>query len=129
MARYLLAWFPMILIAVANGALREAWLVPRLGEHAARQVSTLLLIAFFGLYIAIVTRTWPIASSIQAMGIGAVWLVLTLAFEFLLGRFVSGLSWQEMLAEYDLAAGRLWVLVPIWVAVAPYFFHRLWRAD
>ena len=28
MGRYLLAWFPMILIAVANGALREAWLVP-----------------------------------------------------------------------------------------------------
>ena len=52
MGRYLIAWFPMILIAVANGALREAWLVPRLGEHAARQVSTLLLIALFALYIA-----------------------------------------------------------------------------
>ena len=38
MARYLAAWLPMILIAAANGALREAWLVPRLGEHAARQV-------------------------------------------------------------------------------------------
>jgi hypothetical protein len=31
-ARYLAAWFPMILIAVANGALREAWLMPRLGD-------------------------------------------------------------------------------------------------
>lgn len=128
MGRYLAAWFPMILIAVANGALREAWLVPRLDDHAARQVSTLLLIALFAVYIGYVTRRWPIASSVEALAIGAVWLALTLVFEFALGRFVSGLSWQQMMAEYDLAAGRLWALVPLWVAVAPYFFFRLWRA-
>ncbi|MFL6573576.1 MAG: hypothetical protein ACJ8G4_17585 [Burkholderiales bacterium] len=55
-ARYFAAWFPMILIAVANGAVREAWLVPRWGDHAARQVSTLLLIALFALYIGCVAR-------------------------------------------------------------------------
>lgn len=109
MGRYLLAWFPMILIAVANGALREAWLVPRLGEHAARQVSTLLLIALFVLYIGYVARRWPIASSNEALA-------------------VSGLSWQQMIAEYDFAAGRLWALVPLWIAVAPYVFFRLWRS-
>ncbi len=118
----------MILIAVANGAVREAWLVPRLGDHAARRVSTLLLIALFAVYIGYVTRRWPIASSGEALAIGATWLALTLVFEFALGRFVSGLSWQQMIAEYDLAAGRLWPLVPLSVAVAPYFFFRLWRA-
>ena len=128
MGRYLIAWIPMIVLAVANGALREAWLVPRLGEQAARQVSTLLLIAFLALYIAMVTRTWPIRSAAQALAIGALWLVLTLVFEFALGRWVSGRSWREMLAEYDLGAGRLWALVPIWVAVAPYAFFRLRRA-
>jgi hypothetical protein len=128
MGRYLLAWFPMILIAVANGALREAWLVPRLGDHAARQVSTLLLIALFAVYIGYVTRRWPIASSGEALAVGGLWLVLTLLVEFALGRFVSGLSWQEMIAEYDLSAGRLWALVPVWVAVAPYVFFRLRRA-
>ena len=129
MGRYLIAWFPMILIAVANGAFREAWLVPRLGDHAARQASTLLLIALFAAYIGFVTRAWPIASSAAAAGIGGLWLVLTRVFEFALGRFVSGLSWHEMLAEYNLTAGRLWVLVPIWVAVAPSFFYRLWAGD
>lgn len=128
MGRYLLAWFPMILIAVANGALREAWLVPRFGEHAARQLSTLLLTALFAVYIGIVTRIWRIISRGQAIAVGALWLGLTLVFEFALGRVVSGLSWREMIAEYDLAAGRLWALVPLWVAVAPYFFFRLWRA-
>jgi hypothetical protein len=128
LGRYLLAWFPMILIAAANGALREAWLVPRLGENTARQVSTLLLVGLLAIYIAIVTRTWAIVSGRQAIGIGALWLVLTLVFEFALGRLVGELSWRQQLAEYDLAAGRLWALVPIWVTVAPYFFFRLWRA-
>lgn len=117
----------MILIAVANGALREAWLVPRFGEHAARQLSTLLLVALLAIYVGTVTRTWPILSGRQAIAVGALWLALTLAFEFALGRFVSGLSWREMIAEYDLAAGRLWALVPLWVAVAPYVFFRVWR--
>lgn len=125
MVRYLLAWFPMVVIAVANGALRELWLVPRFGERVARQASTLILIALFGVYIALVVRAWPLSSGGQAAAVGAAWLALTLAFEFLLGYFVSGLSWRDMLAEYNLAAGRLWVLVPIWVAVAPYLFFRL----
>jgi len=127
MGRYVIAWFPMIVIAVANGALREAWLVPRLGKDAAGQVSTVLLVALLAVYIALVTRTWRMAGSRQALATGALWLVLTLVFEFALGRFVSGLSWREMLADYNLAAGRLWALVPIWVAVAPYLFYRLWR--
>jgi hypothetical protein len=70
-------------------------------------------------------RISPVRSSHHAVAIGALWLVLTLAFEFLLGRFVSGLSWREMLAEYDLASGRLWALVPLWIAVAPWVFYRL----
>ena len=28
MVHYLLAWIPMVAIAVANGGFREAWLVP-----------------------------------------------------------------------------------------------------
>ena len=126
--RYFVAWLPMILIAVANGALREVWLVPHLGEHAARQVSTLILIALFALYIGYVLRRWPVGSTAQALAVGALWLILTLAFEFAVGRFVSGLSSREIFEEYNLAAGRLWVLVPTWIAAAPYVFFRLWRA-
>lgn len=73
-----------------------------------------------------VFQWWPLASSAEAARVGAAWLILTLAFEFGLGRFVFRLSWRRMLAEYDLSAGRLWILVPIWVALAPYVFFR-WR--
>lgn len=114
----------MVAIAVANGALREAGLKRRLSEPRARQVSTLLLLFFFAIYLAAIFRLWPLASAQQAVAVGALWLVLTLAFEFALGRFVSQLAWRRMLAEYNLFAGRLWILVPIWIAVAPYLFYR-----
>jgi hypothetical protein len=124
MTRYLLAWIPMLGVALANGAFREGWLVPRLGEHQGRQVSTVLLVVLLAVYIGAVMKLWPARSSRHAIAIGALWLVLTLAFELALGRFVSGLSWREMLAEYDLASGRLWALVPLTVAVAPVVFYR-----
>ena len=125
MGKYLLLWLPMVLIAFANGALRELWIRKIAGELRAHQISTVLLILLFAVYIWIVVRVWPPSSAGQALAIGLMWLGLTLAFEFLLGRYVSGLSWSALLQDYNLLAGRLWVLVPVWVAVAPYVFHRL----
>jgi hypothetical protein len=127
--KYLLLWLPMVLIAFANGALRELWLRKITGELRAHQISTVLLVLLFAVYIWIVVRIWPPSSVGQAFAIGVMWLGLTLAFEFLLGRYVSGLSWNAILRDYDLLAGRLWVLVPLWVAVAPYIFYRLQKPN
>ncbi len=125
MWKYLLLWLPMLLIAFANGALRETWLRKHAGELPAHQISTALLVLLFGVYIGIVVRVWPPASAAQALAIGLLWLGLTLAFEFLFGHYASGRAWNALLHEYDVLAGRLWVLVPLWVAVAPYVFYRL----
>jgi hypothetical protein len=74
--------------------------------------------------MAFVFSRWPLESVRQALAVGAAWLALTLLFEFALGR-LSGLTWPQMLAEYNVAAGRWWVLVPAWVAVAPCVFYAL----
>ena len=50
---------------------------------------------------------------------GLVWVAITLTFEFSWGGLVEGLSWATMLADYDLTAGRMWVLVPIWTTLVP----------
>jgi hypothetical protein len=55
---------------------------------------------------------------------GLLWLVLTLVFEFGFGRW-RGKSWEQLLADYDLAKGRLWVLIPVFTSLAPYIFYRL----
>lgn len=122
--RAVLTWIPMVGIAVANGLLREALLNHYLEERPARQVSTLLLLSFFALYIGWVSARWPLATPQEAVITGLIWLVLTLLFEFGLGR-AGGQSWKAMLEEYNLLAGKIWVLVPLWVAIAPYFFFRL----
>jgi hypothetical protein len=72
-----------------------------------------------------VMRLWPPASGEQAWAVGALWLVLTLAFEFLFGRYVARKSWQHLFHDYNVLAGRVWVLIPAWVAAAPYAFFRL----
>ncbi|HEX7182845.1 MAG TPA: hypothetical protein VF756_13460 [Thermoanaerobaculia bacterium] len=125
MWRYLLLWFPMLLIAFANGALREGWIRKHAGELQAHQISTVLLVLLFAVYIWIVVRVWPPASSGAAFAIGLMWLGLTLAFEFLFGHYVSGLSWSALLRDYDVLSGHLWAFVPLWVLVAPWVFYRL----
>jgi hypothetical protein len=126
MWRYILAWLPMVPIAVANGVVRELWYGRHLGELQAHQVSTLSALVLLGLYMGWVIRQWRPRSGSQAVAIGAVWLMLTVAFELLFGHYGAGHPWSRLLQDYDLSAGRLWPLVLLWVAVAPYLFHR-WR--
>lgn len=127
MWRYVLAWMPMVLIAIVNGLLRERFLTTRLKELYAHQVSTLILILLFGIYIWIVVLLLRPASSLQAVGIGLVWLGLTVVFEFLFGHYVAGHSWSKLLEDYNIIAGRLWILILIWVTAAPYLFYQLQR--
>lgn len=124
MTRYLLAWLPMVAIAIANGVARQSLYGPYLSELAAHQVSTGIGILLFAVYIHWVMRRWPAASTRQAWGIGLSWVGLTVAFEFLFGRFVAGHAWTRLLADYDLTAGRLWPLVLLWLLLAPRVFHR-----
>jgi hypothetical protein len=69
-------------------------------------------------------RHWKLGSARQAIHIGLFWMALTMAFEFLFFHYVGGHSWAELLANYDIVHGRLWPLVLVWVAVAPYVFYR-----
>ena len=96
------AWLLILLLAVLNGALRESLLVPMFGYPVARTVSGLLLLAcILGVSYLLVPRIGA-HSRRQLIGIGALWLVLTLVFEFIFGRVVQGKSWQELLCHYCL---------------------------
>ena len=125
MWKYVLAWVPMVFIAMANGALREGWYGKHLSALHAHQLSTATGILLFGVYIGALMRIWRPASGGQAIAIGLVWLGMTVAFELLFGHYVVKRPWRDLLHDYNLFAGRVWLVVLVWVSIAPYVFYRL----
>ena len=123
--KYVLAWLPLVMIAMINGALRESLYGQYLGEVRAHQVSTVTGVLLFGIYIWALVRYMRPDSSNQSIVIGIVWLGMTVAFEFIFMHYVAGRSWEVLLNDYNIFAGRVWVVVLIWIAVAPYVFYRL----
>jgi hypothetical protein len=124
MTRYVLAWVPLLVIAVANGALRQTTFAKVMPELRAHQVSTLIGSLLIGLFIWYVIRTWPPSSGRQALLIGVVWLLLTVTFEFFLGLVLARRPLSEVLHDYNVLAGRVWLLFLIWLTFAPWVFFR-----
>jgi len=123
MWKYACLWLPMVFIAIANGLIREKGYGRYLSELRAHQLSSLIGLVLFGIYIGVVMRLFPPATDTQALAVGMLWLGLTVGFEFLFGRYVAGHSWGRLLLDYNLLAGRLWVLILLWVTLAPYVFY------
>lgn len=122
--KYALLWFPMVLIAIGNGAIRDLAYSRYVGEFVAHQISTVSLLLLFTIYIGCIIYVNPLQNQSQAYWVGFIWVVLTVCLEFGMGRF-RGNSWSQLLEDYNIAKGRLWILIPVWVGIAPYFFYFL----
>lgn len=125
LAIYALSWTGMVVLAILNGTVREKSYGRFIQELYAHQLSTLTGLILFGLYIWALTGIYPIESSSQAYLIGGMWFIMTILFEFIFGHFIMGHPWMKLLHDYNLLQGRLWLLVLIWTAIAPYVFYRL----
>jgi hypothetical protein len=127
--RSLLVWLMFILAESINGTVRNLWLIPALGDRLAHQISfvtgSMLIIT-----IATVFIRWLNAQRIsQLLGIGLLWLSLTLGFEIALGRFILGYSWERIAADYNLAQGGLMPIGLVLVLLSPLIATQLreWR--
>jgi hypothetical protein len=118
LGRALLVWLLMIPLAFANGTLRQFGYAPQLGEPAAHQLSCVTAVLAFGILIVVASRRWPFTSYRQALAIGSLWAVFTVAFETTLGR-MRGMAWRDVLADYALWDGHLWGIVVVFLSVAP----------
>lgn len=125
--RALVVWVGMLLIAIANGTFRVGVLELRMVEAAAHVTSTIMLCLLILVYTW-TTISWIAPQSLpQAIAVGILWVVLTVGFEFGFGLFVADRPWPELLAEYNVLQGRVWALVLITIALAPYLTARLQR--
>jgi len=77
----LLAWLLILCLAVANGALREAVLIPSLGRSFGLVLSGVLLSLLIALVAYAFVRSRTRHSPAQGMFVGVFWLFLTLVFE------------------------------------------------
>lgn len=107
LVRALAVWCILILAEILHGIARGILLVPHVGEFRSSQIGvftgSLIILA-----IAIATVRWIGAAwRSQLLGIGVLWLILTLAFEILFGRFVVGASWERLASDYNVLRGGL----------------------
>lgn len=126
MMTYILLWFPMVLIAITNGFIRQKYFTKKMNELRAHQLSALSWMILFSIYMWVITSIWDIYSFSQSIQIGLTWLGMTIIFEFLFGHFVMKHSWNKLLHDYNILKGRLWIIVLFWLTIAPaiFFFIR-----
>jgi hypothetical protein len=123
--RSLVVWFAILVLAVLNGAARDTWLSPALGDTVGRALSSITLSGLVFVTTFITIRWLGPATARQAWGIGALWVGLTLAFEFLTGHYAFRKSCPELLADYDILRGRIWILVLVVTLLSPTWTARL----
>lgn len=121
MLRYFLYWFPMLLLAIGNGTVRDLWYKKPMGELAAHQLSTVILMILLGIYMWLIMVKFPPQSVKYAIAIGLFWALLTLIFEFGFG-LLRGHSWSVLLIDYHVLKGRIWILIPVWISLFPYLY-------
>lgn len=118
-------WGLILVLAMANGILREAFLLTYLSVNIAYFVSGCIL-AIGILLVAYLSV--PRYGDILPSGfwiIGGYWLILTVIFEFALGYFITGATWSEMLDQYRFKDGNIWPLILIVVVISPVLASKI----
>jgi hypothetical protein len=123
LSRAALIWLLLMFAESLQGAARHLLVSPAL-QQAFRQLSVMVGV------VVIFAITWGfmpwmrIRSARQALAIGALWALFTLAFEFGVGR-IMGATWSRILADYDLTRGGFMPLGLFAMALTPWIVWRL----
>lgn len=124
-SRALVVWLGMVVIAIMNAGLRNALITPLIGEQAGHVAGTVTGCIAFLAFMKL-TLPWTGFRGTRALVfLGVLWLILTVAFEFLAGHYLFGNSWARLFADYNLARGRVWIAVLLVVLFGPLLIGRL----
>lgn len=123
LVRVLLVWLLIVAAESAQGALRQLLFGPEV-QFLVRQLSVVTgAVIIFAL--AWVCRGWTRARTPSgALATGVLWVVLTVAFEIVLG-LSTGLNWRHIASDYDLFHGGLMPLGLLALALTPWTVRAL----
>ncbi|KYK36604.1 MAG: hypothetical protein HXS46_13775 [Theionarchaea archaeon] len=118
-------WVLLLILAIINGVLRNEVYGPLMEELLAHQISTITAIVLFlvAMYVFF-SKTNARYTGTDLIAIGALWLILTVVFEFMFGHYVMGNSWSRLFHDYNILEGRVWSLVLLTTVVGPFFIGK-----
>ncbi len=128
LVRAILVWIVIILAESVNGSFREIVLVPSFGERFAKQIGFFVgvSIIFSVTYGFIRWINTPNTRSLFA--IGFLWMVMTVVFEFGLGKML-GYPTERMMQDYDLSRGGLMGFGLVLLLIVPWLAARVKRLN
>lgn len=119
------AWALIAGVEVIHGILRVRFLNPRVGDHRARQIAVFSGSALILLMAYALVPPLDIHSRMGLLGVGLLWVLLMLAFEIILGRWVFHLSWKRIGSDFDLRQGGLLAFGMLVLFLAPLLVMKL----
>ena len=118
-------WFLFMILAIINGAIRNELYKPKVGDLTAHQISTIIFITLIVIVTYFLLRLSNLElSDSEAIIMGAIWIVLTIVFEFIAGHYVFGNPWNKIITDYNILKGRIWSLVLVTTFFAPYLTNK-----
>jgi len=119
------AWTLIAGVEVIHGILRVRFLNPRVGDHRARQIAVFSGSALILLMAYALVPPLDIHSRMGLLSVGLLWVLLMLAFEIILGRWVFHLSWKRIGSDFDLRQGGLLAFGMLVLFLAPLLVMKL----
>ena len=123
--RIITAWIILMATESANGTFRILFMIPRIGELQAKQISFFTGLSLI-LFITYLLVPWIRVKTTKLLIItGVIWSALTFIFEISLGRFVFKYSWNQIFADYDFSRGGVMLIGLLILVVAPWVMAKL----
>ena len=110
---------------VLHGIARTAFLAPKTGDFRARQISVFSGSALIMGMTYLTIRWIGVRKQNTLLTIGLGWVLLTLLFEYVLGRKVLHLSWERLASDYNLRKGGLQPIGLLLMSLSPLLMERL----
>lgn len=126
--RALVIWCGLLAIAFANGLLRSVWLTAYFGDTGAQIVGAVILSSVVAVVAWRAIEWLHPRTANEALLIGDEWVLLSVAFQVVVGYVLVGTPWHRWLMEYNVTQGTLWELVLVTMLLMPVvaaFSHHL----
>ena len=125
LVRGVAVWCCIILVEVCHGIARTMLLEPVVGDFRARQIAVFTGSLLILVVAALCIRWIRPARAGDAVTVGFVWLILTVAFELAFGRYIVHATWSRIASDYDLLNGGLLAIGLVVLTAAPLVAAKL----